>query len=178
MFIYFLFGLSNGIIFGPPSEYVIWAAVKENGLGLEFHIFIIANILGHVILFELAKGHYKTIEKFVLRIPLPLKFKKQFIRSSRRSIAFFHEPSGLYVLYGRCLPFFHTFVSIVAAHKGLSRLRFIGLTISGDYVFGLLIYVHYTIFSQLFGQALYLAFLFLTATAVHFVLKRRIRQVD
>lgn len=170
---YFLLGVTNGIIFTPPSEIVIWHALNTSGIASEFHFFILGNSIGHILLFHIFKKYSSSLENFFF-VKIHFKWVKNFSSTYRKCISWLHEPSGTYLIYGRLLPFFHTFTSIVAAKNKINYLKFVVLTIVGDYFFGLIIFFHYSALSELLDQASYLIVLLVTFALIHWVVKRKV----
>lgn len=171
--IYFLLGITNGVVFTPPSEIVIWSALSINGIGFEFHQFILGNAIGHIFLFHIFKKYSSSLENFFF-VKVRFEWVKSFELTYTNCISWLHEPSGSYLVYGRLLPFFHTFTSIVAAKNKVSYCKYVSLTIAGDYLFGIIIFFHYSILSKLLDQASYLVVLLLTFALVHWFVKRRV----
>lgn len=168
---YILFGLSNGVFFGPPSEIVIWAAIKNGGLSTAFHSFVISNILGHTILFLISKRYIHTIESVILYVDELLSKNGRVKSNYERSMAWIHEPSGGYLFYGRLLPFFHTFTSIVAGKFSENIWKFMIFTIFGDYFFAILIYFHFKFFSKYLSDFSYVLLLLLSVALIHKVVR-------
>jgi membrane protein DedA with SNARE-associated domain len=174
---YVVFGFTNGIFFTPPSELVIWLAIRDGTIGTSFHLFILANSAGHFILFWLAGRHKALLSGLVCHLA-SLILRRDFSTHYRNSIDWLHEESGWYMFYGRLLPFFHTFTSIVAGFHNEKPMKLLLFTILGNYMFGVLIFVHFVFLSKILNQFSYLLVLFLTFVIVHILIKRRMRYLQ
>jgi membrane protein DedA with SNARE-associated domain len=174
--IYFFFGISNGIFFAPPSELLIWFAIRDGSIGINFHIFIISNTLGHLLLFFLSSRHKVLFMKSVCWVTM-LVLRRDYSIHYKNSIEWLHEKSGWYIFYGRLMPFFHTFTSIVAGFYEENVLKFFIFTLLGNYTFGFLIFLHFKILSQFLNQFSYIFVLLASVVIVHLIIKRKIDRI-
>jgi len=130
--------VANGIIFFPPSELVYFDAYFSlNGsLGPAYVALPLANGLGHFILYEISRryGHKLATIENVEPGDMTSVALRYVLRLSRNYFRLHDERAGA-VLYGRCVPVVHTGISIVAGVAGVSRMRFMALTVIGNMIF-------------------------------------------
>lgn len=127
VFLILAFGITNGVFFTPPSEYVYFYIFDQWGYGEFAYLFTMANTVGHIILFQI---FLRYSNHPYLRHRIVMKYINQFSALVEKVGA-----ERAYLVWFRCLPFLHTFVSIIAALKREDRKKFIILTLFGNVAF-------------------------------------------
>lgn len=176
---YFLAGLANGVVFGPPSELVIIAAFAlEDSPVVPLLQFIAGNTIGHIFLFWLTRSNFPFIIKLICQVEAIFTSNQYTERLINRSMQWLKEPSGWYLVYGRLLPFFHTFTSIVAATDNRGTLAVFFGALLGNFLFVAVLGFNYFVISAVVGKTVGALVVFLMVAALHYFLKRKIRSRD
>lgn len=131
-------GITNGVLFAPASEHVYFVIYAYNGgfspLGL---VFAVSNSVGHIVLFKVSR----TLRNFTptsLLLERPMIIVNGLFEFSEH-IYNKYDPKFLSVIFLRCVPFYHSAVSIMAASTEISYRRFSGFTLLGNLLFFVLL---------------------------------------
>ena len=136
--------VTNGIFFFPPSEYLYFEGYWcHKGISSLYFTLPIANSIGHFILFiyvryinisSLLHKNNNSNDGFIYKLIIQLNsYSKTYFSS--------YDTKYLAVIYGRCIPFVHTAISIAAGLSNMNITKFIIYTLLGNYIFSLICYM-------------------------------------
>lgn len=140
-------GITNGTLFAPASEHVYFLIYVSDGsfsvLGV---VFALSNSVGHVLLFAFGRGFRNVTAK-----KWPFRRLANLIRDlfdASEILYSKYDPKFISVLLLRCIPFYHSAVSIMASATHISYPKFIYLTTAGN----LLFFITLNVLFHLFGR--------------------------
>ncbi len=167
----FALGVSNGLLFTPPSEFVIWWILTNGGGNLELSCFILGNTIGHLLLFGVTKAFIRYLNGKDL-VSYLRDTEKHIPLLAARCMGFLHEGRGYYVAYGRLLPFFHSFTSVIAAYHDVPVKKVIAHTFIGNVLFTLMLALGITYLNSAVGKWYTLVVVAIIAIGSHLLLKK------
>ena len=172
-----LVGLTNGVLFAPASEHIYFLVYAYDGKFSSLGIaFALSNSLGHLLLFMLARAFRK------------LHIKK---RGSGRAFAIFenllaisesfynrYDRKYLSVLLLRCVPFYHSAVSIMVSSTNITYKRFVTLTVLGNLLFFVLLNLGFQHFgSKAQPDWMQVSLALVTISVISFFVKRFVDRI-
>lgn len=177
-----IFMILNGVIFVPPSEYLYFDAYfgLEGEFAYIYLVLPIANAVGHYFLYELSKRYRSKLEILESKEATGFLLRTfQYIVRSSRNYFEIHDTHAWAVLYGRCVPVVHSGISIVAGIFGVSRLRFLILTVVGNILFSAVCWIVVKTLSRVdnYNYSIVLVgFFFIAIYLLHTYIERRLNK--
>lgn len=134
----FAVGLTNAIIFAPASEHVYFILYLNYGPSSLWSLwFSLTNSLGHILVFQACRG----IRKQQILGSKHGRFERLIRKAdSYLDSEFYKRDRQFYsVALLRCVPFFHSAISIIASLTRISLTRLIIFTLLGNILFAIIL---------------------------------------
>jgi membrane protein YqaA with SNARE-associated domain len=137
--------VTNGIVLLPPSEALYFHAYYLGAYDVSVFYFVlpVANTVGHVVLFALARSRSARtlIQTLLALVPVAVKagmlwLWKLLVLKPAQGVEL-RDRYGWITLYGRLIPVVKTCVSVVLAETTIPLGRYVILTLLGNVFFAI-----------------------------------------